>query len=86
MLPVEIFILCPGQKCRKCKRMVRQVEEAVQESGLETKVNIVDTIEELVKFNTWVLPALVINGRMIARGYVPEKSKIIDEMKQLINS
>jgi len=66
--------------------MVRQVEEAVQESGLETKVNIVDTIEELVKFNTWVLPALVINGRMIARGYVPEKSKIIDEMKQLINS
>ena len=86
MLPVEIFILCPGQKCRKCKRMVRQVEEAVQESGLETKVDIVDTIEELVKFNTWVLPALVINGRMIARGYVPEKSKIIDEMKQLINS
>ena len=82
MLPAEIFILCPGQKCRKCKRMVRQVEEAVQESGLETRVNIVDTIEELVQFNTWVLPALVINGRMIARGYVPEKSKIIDEMKR----
>lgn len=62
--------------------MVRQVEEAVLESGLETKVNIVDTIEELVKFNTWVLPALVINGRMVARGYVPEKSKIIEEMKR----
>ena len=61
--------------------MVRQVEDAVQESGMEAEVVIVDKIDELVKFNTWVLPALVINGKMIARGYVPEKSKIIDEMK-----
>ena len=80
-MSVEIFILCPGQKCRKCKRMVRQVEEAVQESGLVAQVNIVDAIEDLVRFNTWVLPALVINGRMVARGYVPEISKIIAEMK-----
>jgi hypothetical protein len=79
----QLFILCPGQKCRKCRKMVKQVEEAVMESGMEAEVKIVDKIEELVKFNTWVLPALVINGRMVARGYVPEKSKIINEMKKL---
>jgi hypothetical protein len=49
---------------------------------MEAEVQIVDQIGELVRFNTWVLPALVINGKMIARGYVPEKSKIITEMKQ----
>jgi len=81
-MAVEIFILCPGSKCRKCKKMVKQVEESVLESGVEAEVKIVDTIDELVKFNTWVLPALVINGKMIARGYVPEKSKIIAEMKK----
>ena len=81
-MAVKLFILCPGSKCGKCRRMIRQVEEAVTESGLEANVNILDTIDELVKYNTWVLPALVINGRMIARGYVPEKSKIIDEMKK----
>jgi disulfide oxidoreductase YuzD len=62
--------------------MVNQVEEAIQESGMDAEVQIVDKIEELVRFNTWVLPALVINGKMIARGYVPEKSKIIEEMKK----
>lgn len=81
-MSVEIFILCPGQKCRKCKKMVRQVEEAVQESGIETEVKIIDKIEDLIKYNTYVLPALVINGKMFARGYVPEKSKIIEEMKK----
>ena len=81
-MAVKLFILCPGQKCKKCIRMVRQVEEAVQESGVDAEIQIVDKIEELVRFNTWVLPALVINGRMIARGYVPEKSKIIEEMKK----
>jgi len=83
-MAVKLFILCPGQKCRKCIRMVKQVEEAVQESGMEAEIQIVDKIEELVRFNTWVLPALVINGKMIARGYVPEKSKIIEEMKKQV--
>ena len=81
-MPAEIIILCPGTKCRKCRRMVQTVQEAVEESGTEVDVKILDTIEELVKFNTWVLPALVINGKMFARGYVPEKSKIIEEMKK----
>jgi len=82
-MTAKLFILCPGQKCRKCRKMVLQVEEAVQESGMEAEVVIVDKIDELVKFNTWVLPALVINGKMIARGYVPDKSKIIAEMNRL---
>lgn len=81
-MAVKLFILCPGQKCKKCIRMVKQVEEALRESGMDAEVQIVDKIDELVRFNTWVLPALVINGRMIARGYVPEKSKIIEEMNK----
>jgi hypothetical protein len=63
--------------------MIQKVDEAVMESGMEAEVKIIDKIEELIKFNTWVLPALMINGRMVARGYVPEKSKIISEMKKV---
>jgi hypothetical protein len=80
-MTAKLFILCPGSKCRKCRKMIQKVDEAVLESGMEAEVKIVDEIEELIKFNTWVLPALMINGRMVARGYVPEKSKIISEMK-----
>jgi hypothetical protein len=63
--------------------MIRQVEEAVMESGLETEINILDKMDDLLKYNTYVLPALVINGKMLARGYVPEKSKIIEELRLL---
>ena len=82
-MTAKVFILCPGSKCRKCRRMIQKVDEAVMESGMEAEVKIIDKIEELIKFNTWVLPALMINGRMVARGYVPEKSKIISEMKKM---
>jgi hypothetical protein len=81
-MTVKLFILCPGTKCSKCRRMVQQVEEAVSESGMDAELKIVDKIEELMQFNTWVLPALVINGKMFARGFVPEKTKIIEEMKK----
>jgi hypothetical protein len=62
--------------------MIQQVNEAVAESGLETDIKILDKIDDLLKFNTYVLPALVINNKMFARGYVPEKRKIIEEMKK----
>ncbi|MDX9905030.1 MAG: thioredoxin family protein [Bacteroidales bacterium] len=82
-MAIQIVILCPGSKCKKCRRMIRQVEEAVMESGLETEINILDKMDDLLKYNTYVLPALVINGKMLARGYVPEKSKIIEELRLL---
>lgn len=81
-MTVKIVILCPGSKCKKCRRMIQQVNEAVAASGLDTDIKILDKIDDLLKFNTYVLPALVINGKMFARGYVPEKSKIIEEMKK----
>jgi len=81
-MAVQIVILCPGSKCKKCRRMIHQVEEAVLESGLEVEIKILDKLDDLMKYNTYVLPALVINGKMFARGYVPEKSKIIEAMKE----
>ena len=68
----DIKILCPGRKCGKCHRMIARVEEALEASGVEANVEIVDNIGEFVKYKTWILPTLVINGRNVARGYVPK--------------
>ena len=62
--------------------MIQQVNDAVAASGLEAEVKILDKIDDMLKYNTYVLPALVINGKMFARGYVPEISRIIEEMKK----
>lgn len=51
--------------------MIARVEEAEEVSGVEADIEIVDSIGEFVKYKTWILPTLVINGRNVARGYVP---------------
>lgn len=68
----EIKILCPGRKCGKCRRMIAMVENAVEVSGVDANIEIVDSIKEFVKYKTWILPTLVINGKNVARGYVPD--------------
>ncbi|MFW6043377.1 MAG: thioredoxin family protein [Marinilabiliaceae bacterium] len=78
----EIKILCPGRKCGKCRRMIERVEEAVKVSGVETNIEIVDSIGELVKYKTWILPTLVINGKNVARGYVPDARVIQKHLRQ----
>jgi hypothetical protein len=78
----EIKILCPGRKCGKCRRMLSRVEEAAILS--ETKVNIViiDKLEELLKYQTWILPTLIINEVIVAKGYVPGIKMIQEYFKQ----
>jgi hypothetical protein len=72
----EIKILCPGIKCGKCRKMISRVEEAVKSSGAEVKIEIIDDITEMIKYPTWILPTLIVNDRIIARGYVPTSEKI----------
>lgn len=68
----EIKILCPGRKCGKCRRMISRVEEAAILSEAKVNIVIIDKLEELLKYHTWILPTLIINDNIIARGYVPE--------------
>ncbi|MEX2371437.1 MAG: thioredoxin family protein [Bacteroidales bacterium] len=70
--------MCPGRKCGKCRRMLSRVEEAVGLSETETSVTIIDSLEEILKHSTWILPTLVINDKVVARGYVPPLQQLLD--------
>ncbi|MFN2396385.1 MAG: thioredoxin family protein [Bacteroidales bacterium] len=72
----EIKILCPSRKCGKCRRMVARVEEALNLSGIQTEIQIIDSIEEMMQYPTWILPTLVINGNIVAKGYIPSVQNI----------
>jgi hypothetical protein len=76
-----IKIFCPKRKCGKCTRMVARVEEAIKLSGVGTKIEIVDSMNEILKYPTWILPTLVIKGKVAARGYVPSNEVIIRLLK-----
>lgn len=61
--------------------MVSRVEEAIKVSGLPSKIEMVDSLVEMMKYPTWILPTLVINEKVTARGYIPSVKMIAKQLK-----
>jgi len=78
----EIKVLCPGQKCGKCRRMISQVEKAASISGISINIVVIDKLEEILQYQTWILPTLIINEVIVAKGYVPGIKMIQEYFKQ----
>ncbi len=77
----QVKILCPGRKCGKCRKMIERVEHVANLSNHAIEINIINTIEEMVQYKTWLLPTLIINDQIIARGYIPEVEAIEQHLK-----
>jgi hypothetical protein len=80
----EIKILCPDNKCGKCRRMISRVEEAAKLSGIHINIVIIDKLEEMLQYPTWILPTLIINEKVVAKGYVPDIKKIQEFLNQTL--
>jgi len=42
---------------------------------------MVDSLDEMMKYPTWILPTLVINDKVAARGYVPTVKMIAKQLE-----
>jgi hypothetical protein len=60
--------------------MVARVKEAIKVSGLPSKIEMVDSLDEMMKYPTWILPTLVINEKVAARGYIPPVKMIVKKL------
>jgi small redox-active disulfide protein 2 len=76
---MEIKIL--GTGCPKCKTLEMLTRKVVMENGIDAEITKIDDIVEIMKFNIMTTPALVINGKVVAKGRVPSA----DEIKQFIS-
>jgi hypothetical protein len=76
MTKTDIKLLCPPKKCGKCRRMISRLESILKEKGIEEEIQIINDTDELVQYPTWVLPTLLINNKVVARGYLPSKETI----------
>ena len=72
----DIKLLCPPKKCGKCRRMISRLESILKEKGIEEEIQIINDTNELLLYPTWVLPTLLINNKVVARGYLPSKEVI----------
>jgi small redox-active disulfide protein 2 len=70
----EIKILGPG--CARCDKLEREVMEVTAEMSLSAAVEHVRDIKEIASYGVMGTPALVINGKVVSVGAVPNRAKI----------
>ncbi|MFN4234229.1 MAG: thioredoxin family protein [Bacteroidia bacterium] len=76
----NIKVLGPG--CPKCKTTYENVMEALKQSNVEAKVEKVEDIEEMMKYNVLTTPVLMIDEQIKIKGRVAQVNEIVELLKQ----
>jgi small redox-active disulfide protein 2 len=72
---VEIKVLGPG--CANCKRLYQEAERAIAQSGVTATLTKVESIEEIASYGILRTPGLVIDGKVVASGRIPQTQEIV---------
>ncbi len=78
MVTIEVF----GTGCAKCKSLLKNVEKAVQESGVKAEIVKIDSIQEIMNRGVMMTPGLYIDGEAKAVGRVPSAEEIKKMIKK----
>lgn len=76
---VKIEVL--GTGCAKCKGLLKNVQKAVDESGLDAEIVKVESLQEILDRGVMMTPALYIDGEAKAVGRAPG----VEEIKKLLH-
>ena len=71
---MEIKVL--GSGCANCKKLYAEAEKAIAQSGLAATLSKVEAIEEIMGYGVMRTPALVIDGRVVSSGRIPNAAEI----------
>lgn len=71
---MEIIVL--GTGCAKCKTTFDLVQKVVTDSGIEATLTKQEDIMEIMKYNILSTPAVVVDGVVKLKGYVPSESEV----------
>jgi small redox-active disulfide protein 2 len=75
---MEIKIL--GTGCPRCKTLEEITRKVVKDNAIDATVTKVEDIMEIMKYNIMTTPALVVNGKVVAKGRIPS----VEEIKQFL--
>jgi len=75
-MKIEVF----GTGCMKCKRLEKNVKEALASAGIDAEIIKIDDINAIMERGIMVTPALAIDGDVKIMGKVPS----VDELVKII--
>jgi small redox-active disulfide protein 2 len=76
MVKVEVL----GTGCAKCKSLIKNVEKAVSELGIQAEIVKVDNIQEIMDRGVMMTPALYVDGESKLVG----RTATVDEIKRIL--
>jgi small redox-active disulfide protein 2 len=71
-----ILVQTLGTGCRACDRLAANARQAVEELGIDARVEQVGDINVIISLEALAVPALAINGHVMVNGRVPSVAKI----------
>jgi len=78
MKKIEIL----GSGCPRCKQTEKIMKIAVEELGIDAKIEKVTDIDEIISRGVISTPAVAIDGKIVISGKIPT----LEEAKKLLNN
>jgi small redox-active disulfide protein 2 len=76
---MDIKVLGPG--CAKCVTLEKSVRAVVERLQLPATVTKVDDIMDIMAYGVMTTPALVVDGKVVLKGRVPNETEIESFLK-----
>lgn len=70
-----------GSGCANCKTTFRLIEDVAQEIGVAVEMEKVEDMQKIVGFGVMSTPGVVIDGKVVHSGGIPERAKIAGWLK-----
>lgn len=71
---MDIKVLGPG--CARCEKMEKIVKEAVEEAGIDAKIEKVKDAMEIASYGVFGTPAVIIDDEVKCVGKIPSKGDV----------
>ena len=71
-----------GTGCKKCKNLEAKVKEVITSNSIDAEVIKVDEIQDIMKYEVMMTPALVINEKVVSYGIIPKDEEILGWLKE----
>jgi len=65
-----------GTGCANCRNTIRLIEEVATEKGVAIALSKVDALPEIMKYGVMSTPGVVVDGKVVHSGGVPDRAKV----------
>ncbi|MEY3221077.1 MAG: hypothetical protein RIT27_2434 [Pseudomonadota bacterium] len=72
-----------GIGCTKCQQTYQMVKETAQQMGVEIELEKIEKAPEIVRFGVMKTPAVVIDGKVVHAGGLPQLAQIETWLKSV---